>query len=290
MAAGLDARQRRSARVRPLASSRPSPERPQSTSPARAAFAHVRARASTGTRHAFVDVLSQGRRRRSQPRAGWTGPWLGATRATSLQRVANRPIVCHVLDALCWRRGWPRSRSLAPRDVAGEIAVPACDSEGPAGIEIRVTCARAAGRRRRGVAGGAESWATRRASCTAPTACWAAAARRCCRCCARSRSDALLLVARRRPRQQATVAGAQRLLAPPNGGPERRSHPGVVGRLPARPGRAARRLATCDGSSDAARPRRRWRSSCAGAAGARTTRAAPPLAPFRRRRARPARA
>ncbi len=34
------------------------------------------------------------------PTARLIGPWLNATRAMSLQRVANRPIVCHVLDAL----------------------------------------------------------------------------------------------------------------------------------------------------------------------------------------------
>jgi glucose-1-phosphate thymidylyltransferase len=65
----------------------------------------------------------------------WTGPWLGATRATSLQRVANRPIVCHVLDTLL-QAGVAEVAVVAPRDVAEEIA--ACiDSEGPAGIEIR---------------------------------------------------------------------------------------------------------------------------------------------------------
>ena len=65
----------------------------------------------------------------------WTGPWLGATRATSLQRVANRPIVCHVLDALL-TAGVAEVAVLAPRDVAEEIA--ACiDSERPAGLEIR---------------------------------------------------------------------------------------------------------------------------------------------------------
>jgi glucose-1-phosphate thymidylyltransferase len=65
----------------------------------------------------------------------WTGPWLGATRATSLQRVANRPIVCHVLDALL-QAGVVEVAVLAPDDVAEEIA--ACiGSEGPAGIEIR---------------------------------------------------------------------------------------------------------------------------------------------------------
>jgi glucose-1-phosphate thymidylyltransferase len=65
----------------------------------------------------------------------WTGPWLGATRATSLQRVANRPIVCHVLDALL-QAGVVEVAVVAPCDVAEEITV-CIGSEGPAGIEIR---------------------------------------------------------------------------------------------------------------------------------------------------------
>jgi glucose-1-phosphate thymidylyltransferase len=65
----------------------------------------------------------------------WTGPWLGATRATSLQRVANRPIVCHVLDALL-QAGVLEAAVLAPPDVTDEIA--ACiDSERPTGIHVR---------------------------------------------------------------------------------------------------------------------------------------------------------
>jgi glucose-1-phosphate thymidylyltransferase len=63
-----------------------------------------------------------------------TGPWLGATRATSLQRVANRPIVCHVLDALR-EAGVLEIVLLAPSDVADEVA--ACiEREGPADVEI----------------------------------------------------------------------------------------------------------------------------------------------------------
>jgi glucose-1-phosphate thymidylyltransferase len=66
--------------------------------------------------------------------ARWTGPWLGATRAASLQRVANRPIVCHVLDALL-RAGVVEIAILAQADVAQEIA--ACvEDERPAGAEI----------------------------------------------------------------------------------------------------------------------------------------------------------
>ncbi len=65
----------------------------------------------------------------------WTGPWLGATRAASLQRVANRPIVCHVLDELR-AAGVREAAVLAPPEVSEEIA--ACVSqERPAGIRVR---------------------------------------------------------------------------------------------------------------------------------------------------------
>lgn len=64
----------------------------------------------------------------------WTGPWLGATRATALQRVANRAIVCHVLDALM-SAGVREAAIVAPLDVSDEIA--ACvDSEGPPQLTI----------------------------------------------------------------------------------------------------------------------------------------------------------
>lgn len=65
----------------------------------------------------------------------WTGPWLGATRAASLQRVANRPIVCHVLDALLGA-GAVEIAIVAPADMAQEIAV-CVEDERPAGVEIR---------------------------------------------------------------------------------------------------------------------------------------------------------
>ncbi len=65
----------------------------------------------------------------------WTGPWLGATRAPSLQRVANRPIVCHVLDALA-QAGVSQAVIAAPLDVAADIA--SCvEAEGPADVEVR---------------------------------------------------------------------------------------------------------------------------------------------------------
>jgi glucose-1-phosphate thymidylyltransferase len=64
----------------------------------------------------------------------WTGPWLGATRSTSLQRVANRPIVCHVLDTLV-QAGVFETAIMAPPEAADEIA--ACIAgEGPPGIEV----------------------------------------------------------------------------------------------------------------------------------------------------------
>jgi glucose-1-phosphate thymidylyltransferase len=66
--------------------------------------------------------------------ASWTGPWLGATRTASLQRVANRPIVCHVLSALA-DAGVEEAAIVAPAGVAAEIS--ACvDAEGPPGIRV----------------------------------------------------------------------------------------------------------------------------------------------------------
>jgi glucose-1-phosphate thymidylyltransferase len=63
------------------------------------------------------------------------GRWLDATRATALQRVANRPIVCHVLDAFA-AAGVAEAVLLTPPDVAEEIE--ACvRAEGASGIEVR---------------------------------------------------------------------------------------------------------------------------------------------------------
>jgi glucose-1-phosphate thymidylyltransferase len=63
-----------------------------------------------------------------------SGPWLDATRATSLQRVANRPIICHVLDELAGA-GVVEAVVLTPPDAAEEIA--ACiDGEGSPGVEV----------------------------------------------------------------------------------------------------------------------------------------------------------
>jgi glucose-1-phosphate thymidylyltransferase len=64
----------------------------------------------------------------------WTGPWLGATRTPSLQRVANRPIVCHVLDAMR-DAGITEVAVLSPSDAAAEIAECICD-EGPADVKV----------------------------------------------------------------------------------------------------------------------------------------------------------
>jgi glucose-1-phosphate thymidylyltransferase len=50
------------------------------------------------------------------------GPWLDATRATSLQRVANRPILAHVLDALA-AAGVSEIAVLTPPDLAQEITL-----------------------------------------------------------------------------------------------------------------------------------------------------------------------
>jgi glucose-1-phosphate thymidylyltransferase len=63
-----------------------------------------------------------------------TGPWLGATRATPLQRAANRPIICHVLDALR-DTGLVEVAVVAPPDVAEEIAT-CITSEGPADLRV----------------------------------------------------------------------------------------------------------------------------------------------------------
>jgi glucose-1-phosphate thymidylyltransferase len=65
----------------------------------------------------------------------WTGPWLGATRTVALQRVANRPIICHVLDALR-DAGVVEVAIVTPPDVAAEIA-PCVESDGPPGIAVR---------------------------------------------------------------------------------------------------------------------------------------------------------
>ncbi len=66
--------------------------------------------------------------------ACWAGPWFGATRAPSLQRVANRPIICHVLDALA-EAGIVQVAIASPPEVAAEIEL-CVEREGPAGIAI----------------------------------------------------------------------------------------------------------------------------------------------------------
>lgn len=64
-----------------------------------------------------------------------TGPWLGATRRPSLQRVANRPIICHVLDAMA-QASVLDVAIVAPRDASEEIAATVA-AEGPAGVAVR---------------------------------------------------------------------------------------------------------------------------------------------------------
>jgi len=62
------------------------------------------------------------------------GPWLGATRASALQRVGNRPIVCHVLSAL-QEAGVAEVAIVAPPEAAEEVA--ACvRSEGSPGVDV----------------------------------------------------------------------------------------------------------------------------------------------------------
>jgi glucose-1-phosphate thymidylyltransferase len=63
------------------------------------------------------------------------GPWLDATRATSLQRIANRPIVCHVLDALRVA-GVEETALLTPEDLAEEIAT-CIEGDGARGAALR---------------------------------------------------------------------------------------------------------------------------------------------------------
>jgi glucose-1-phosphate thymidylyltransferase len=67
--------------------------------------------------------------------ARWTGPWLGATRRPSLQRIANRPIICHVLDALL-EAGVVEVAVVAPPEATEEIST-CVSSEGPDGVAVR---------------------------------------------------------------------------------------------------------------------------------------------------------
>ena len=62
------------------------------------------------------------------------GPWLDATRATSLQRVANRPILAHVLDALA-AAGVDEIAVLTPPDLAQEITL-YIESQRPPSVEV----------------------------------------------------------------------------------------------------------------------------------------------------------
>ncbi|HEV3094446.1 MAG TPA: hypothetical protein VGY30_08015 [Solirubrobacteraceae bacterium] len=61
-------------------------------------------------------------------------PWLDATRAPALQRVANRPIICHVLDALT-SAGIHEVAVVAPPGLIDEIV--ACIGQERPGEQIR---------------------------------------------------------------------------------------------------------------------------------------------------------
>lgn len=71
----------------------------------------------------------------TSPTARSSGPWLDARRATSLQQVANRPIVCHVLDALT-AAGAAEIGVLTPSGFVEEIAT-CVENEGPSGVRVR---------------------------------------------------------------------------------------------------------------------------------------------------------
>jgi glucose-1-phosphate thymidylyltransferase len=62
------------------------------------------------------------------------GSWLDASRVTSLQRIANRPIICHVLDALAGA-GVSEAVVVTPAEVAQDIER-CLEEEAPSGIEI----------------------------------------------------------------------------------------------------------------------------------------------------------
>jgi glucose-1-phosphate thymidylyltransferase len=63
------------------------------------------------------------------------GSWLDATRATSLQRVANRPILCHALDALA-TADVREIVIVTPTEIASEI-MSCVEEEGPRDIDVQ---------------------------------------------------------------------------------------------------------------------------------------------------------
>lgn len=62
------------------------------------------------------------------------GSWLDSSHATALQHIANRPIVCHVLDALI-AAGIEEAVVVTPPDVAADIV--SCLAKGPEGIKVQ---------------------------------------------------------------------------------------------------------------------------------------------------------
>jgi len=68
------------------------------------------------------------------PTARSLGPCLDATRTTALQRVANRPIVCHVLDAMR-DAGVVEVALVVPSEAADEL-VACIANEAPTGVEV----------------------------------------------------------------------------------------------------------------------------------------------------------
>ena len=128
--ASLDARERRRRRSSPSRRARRSPR-----SIALDGRQSARRTASIGPRHAFDLRARQGRQSSFPTRRRWTGPWLGATRSHRLQRVANRPIVCHVLDALLRRPASSRSPSWR-RATRPRRSPPACRARARPGVEV----------------------------------------------------------------------------------------------------------------------------------------------------------
>ena len=239
---GLDDGQRRAARVRPLGRAGRRLNA-RETSPGDAVC--VPGARVAGRPPRFVHVSVKGVIA-VPPTAGPPGPWLGDTRESCLQMVANRPIISHVLSAL-GDSGVSEVAVLTPEAVAGgDLLVPAAGSSRR--DHPRVPDPRVRGGTRR--AGGLDRGrAGRRAPSRRPAgrtarAAGGGAARRVAR---GARAGAV-----GGPRQQAAGAGSRTVA------PERRTaaaarHPRCGGSVPARPGRPGE-LGTLDGSVGPLRP------------------------------------